>query len=85
MARIWAGLAAAGLFLLAVLGIYNKGRSDARASADKERLEDQVDQQADVIEQVQEAHQARQEVEQKVDTTPPSQNRQDLIDRWGEP
>ena len=85
MARIWAGLAAAGLFLLAVLGIYNKGRSDARASADKERLEDQVDQQADVIEQVQEAHQVRQEVEQKVDTTPPAKNRQDLIDRWGEP
>ena len=85
MARIWAGLAAASLFLLAVLGIYSKGRSDARASADKERLEDQVDQQADVIEQVQESHQARQEVEQKVDTTPPSKNRQDLIDRWGEP
>lgn len=85
MARIWAGLAAAGLFLLAVLGIYSKGRSDARASADKERLEDRVDQQAEVIEQVQEAHQVRQEVEQKVDTTPPSKNRQDLIDRWGEP
>ena len=85
MARIWAGLAAAGLFLLAVLEIYSKGRSDARASADKERLEDQVDQQAEVIEQVQEAHQVRQEVEQKVDTTPPSKNRQDLIDRWGEP
>lgn len=85
MARIWAGLAAAGLFLLAVLGIYSKGRSDASAGAAKQRLEDQVDQQAEVIEQVQEAHQVRQEVEQKVDTTPPAKNRKDLIDRWGEP
>lgn len=84
MARIWAGLAAAGLFLLAVLGIYSKGRSDASAGAAKQRLEEDVERQREILDQVNEAHQVRQDVEQEIRLTPEQERRKRLAEKWGD-
>lgn len=81
-ARLGGALAAAGLFLLAILGIYAKGRSDASAAVAKSRLEEDLARQRAALDKMGEAHNVRQEVEKEIRSAAPNERRERLARDW---